>query len=94
MNAVPVNHAIAFGPAWAQAPTVPFMPAGSVAAGFGIPTRGAMSAPPGQARRIPWAPALPARSDAVLLTGPAVFLFIPTALAPSGATPEPSGGRH
>ncbi len=99
MNAAPVNYVIALSPAVGRVPAVPFVPVGSVAAGFGIPTHGAVCAAPGQARQIqarqmPWAPALPARPDAVLLTGRAVFLFIPTALVPSGATPEPSGGRH
>ena len=99
MNAAPVNHAIALGPATGRVPAFPFVPAGSVAAGFGIPACGAIGAAPGQAcqiqtRQVPWAPAPTARPDAVLLTGRAVFLFIPTALVPSGATPEPSGGRH
>ncbi len=80
MNVVPVKHAIVLGLALALGWTLAFpsVPVGGVADGFGIPMREAMRAAPGRARRMKRAPAVPARTTAVLLTGCA-FPFIPTA---------------
>ena len=74
---VAVRHGVALGLAPGWTPTFPSVPVGSVADDLGISIRRPMRAAPGLACPMKRAPAVPPRTNVVLVTGCA--LFIPTA---------------